>query len=143
MSSNFNRRINILTDFKSKLEMFDLNKDEIKKLNKKFPNIKIEFINLNRAKKKYDADIYWGTRINDKILDKCPNLKWIHFGSVGVDKLSYKNLKNRKILVSNSPGINSDSVFNLAIFFLIDTTKKFLDRKSLVDMKKVLINAKI
>ena len=117
MSSNFNRKIKILTDFKSKLEMFNLNKNEINKLNKKFPTIKIEFINLNKIKKEYDAEIYWGTRINDKILSKCPNLKWIHFGSVGVDKLSHKNLKNRKILISNSPGINSESVFNLAIFF--------------------------
>ena len=136
MSSNFNRKIKILTDFKSKLEMFNLNKNEINKLNKKFPTIKIEFINLNKIKKEYDAEIYWGTRINDKILSKCPNLKWIHFGSVGVDKLSHKNLKNRKILISNSPGINSESVFNLAIFFLIDTTKKFLNKKNLINRLK-------
>lgn len=136
MSSNFNTKIKILTDFKSKLEMFNLNKNEINKFNKKFPTIKVEFINLNKIKKKYDAEIYWGTRISDKILNKCPNLKWIHFGSVGVDKLSPKNLKKRKILISNSPGINSESVFNLAIFFLIDTTKKCLNRKNLINRFK-------
>ena len=136
MSSNFNKNMKILTDFRSKLEMFNLNKNELNKLNKKFPNIKIEFINLDKVKKMYDAEIYWGTRINDKILSRCPNLKWIHFGSIGVDKLSHKNLNQRKILISNSQGINSESVFNMAIFFLIDTTKKFLNKKNLLNRLK-------
>ena len=136
MSSNFNRKIKILSDFKSKLEMFNLDKNELNKFKKKFPTIKIEFINLNKMKKRYDAEIYWGTRIDDEILNRCPNLKWIHFGSVGGDKLSYKNLKQKKILISNSPGINSESVFNLAIFFLIDTSKKILNKKNIVNRPK-------
>ena len=136
MNLNFNRKIKVLTDFKSNLEMFNLNKSELIKLNKKFPTVEIEFIDINKIKKIYDAEIYWGTRINDEILSRCPNLKWIHFGSVGIDKLSSKNIKQKKILISNSPCINSNAVLNLIIFFLIDTTKKILKKKNLIDRRK-------
>ena len=32
------------------------------------------------------AEIYWGNRITEEIITNMPNLKWIHFGSVGVER---------------------------------------------------------
>lgn len=140
-----NKKIKILTDFKSKLEMFNLNKEKISIFKKLNLDLKFEFINLKKIKKKYIADIYWGTRINNNILNKCLGLKWIHLGSVGVDKLNLDNLKKKKILLSNSKGINSESVSNLIIFFLLDTSKKILLRKKInsrIDYEPYFIQGK-
>ena len=52
MSSNFNREIKILTDFNLHLEMFNLSNEFIIQLKKKFPCIKIEFINFKKNQKK-------------------------------------------------------------------------------------------
>ena len=71
MNLNSKKKIKILTDFKSKLEMFNLNKKYLDQIKKNFSkNINVEFINLNKIKKKYDAEIYWGTRINNEIINK-------------------------------------------------------------------------
>ena len=67
-----------------------------------------------------------GTRINQNIAKRCDGLKWIHLGSVGYDKLNLDILKKKKILLTNSKGINADAVSNLVIFFLIDTSRKIL-----------------
>ena len=125
-------KIKILTDFKSPLEMFNLNKKNIFEIKRKFKNkINFELINIKKLKKKYDADIYWGTKINDKIINRITNLKWIHFGSVGVDKIDLEVAKKRKIIITNSKRINTDAMANLIIYYLIDTSKKiiFLNKK--------------
>ena len=120
-------KIKILTDFKSNLEMFNLTRKNLNIISKRFKkDISIEFLDLKKIKKKYDADIYWGTRMNAKIIDKMKNLKWIHFGSVGVDKINIKNEKRKKIRVTNSKGINTEVMVNLIIYYLIDTSKKLI-----------------
>ena len=131
MSLNSNNKIKILTDFKSKLEMFNLDKKKMYLFKKNNLNIEFEFVDINRIKKKYEADIYWGTKINMNILKRCHGLKWIHLGSAGYDMLNLELLKKKKILLSNSRGINADAVSNLVIFFLIDTSRKILMNKHL------------
>mgnify|MGYP001425544327 CR=1 FL=1 len=126
MSLNLKNKIKILTDFSSNLEMFSLTEHHIKLIKKKFPNINFEFVNFETPRKFHDCKIYWGTRINNEILSKCKNLNWIHFGSVGVDKLDYSKINLKKIKITNSKGINANAVLNLLIIFLFDTTKKIL-----------------
>ena len=48
-----------------------------------------------------DVEIYFGNRITTEMIDKMHNLKWIHFGSVGVDKVMKMN---KNIMVTNSSG---------------------------------------
>ncbi len=126
-------KIKILSDFRSDLEMFNLSKKNLNIIKKNFKSeITIQFLNLKKIKKKYDADIYWGTRINNEIINRIENLKWIHFGSVGVDKINLELTKSRKIKVTNSKGVNTDVMINLIIYYLIDTSRKlnFLTKKT-------------
>ena len=139
-----NKKIKILTDFKSKLKMFNLEKNQLSSLKKQFKNIDFEFINLQKLKRIYDCQVYWGTRINDEVLSRCYNLKWIHFGSVGVDKINLSKI-DKKIIISNSKRINTLAVFNLVMFFLLDTTKKILINKRLknrIDYEKMFLESK-
>ena len=123
------KKIIITTDFSSKLKLFNLNKKIVSILKKKHKDIEVKKINPKKIKLDTKTSIYWGTRVNDKIVDFFPNLRWIHFGSVGVDKLSYKKIKEKNIIVTNSKLINTDSIFNLIFLYLLDTTKKFLINK--------------
>ena len=135
MSLNLKNKIKILTDFVSDLEMFCLTEHHIKIIKKKFPNIDFEFINFESLRDNYDCRIYWGTKINNRIFKKCRNLKWIHFGSVGVDKLDYSKINLKEIKITNSKGINSNAVLNLLIIFLFDTTKKILNAPKKINRK--------
>ena len=123
------KKLIITTDFSTKLKLFNLNKKAISILKKKHKNIEVKKINPKTIKLDTQTSIYWGTRINDNIIDNFPNLKWIHFGSVGADKLSYKKIKEKNIIVTNSKSINTESIFNLIFLYLLDTTKKLLINK--------------
>ena len=107
-------RVKILSDFNSNLEMFNLKNEILTKvrLSNKY-KIALEFIDTRNLKKIYHGDVYWGTKINKNILSKIKNLKWIHFGSVGTDKINVNKLTQSGIKVTNSKGINSDYMVNL------------------------------
>ncbi len=111
----------ILTDFVFGESIFKIPKFFLKK-NKRYKIIKINEKKINFKK----VEIYWGTRINDNLLKKLTNLKWLHFGSSGTDKVQYELVKKKKLIVTNSSGINSNSVSNLILAYLLDTEKKLL-----------------
>ena len=102
-------KIYITSDFSSNLWMFNLGSIQIKKIKKLFPQIELVVIDVNNKKINLNDKtiIYWGTRINSTILKKLPKLKWIHFGSVGTDKIKLNDLKNKKIIITNSKNISN------------------------------------
>lgn len=112
----------IITDFVYGNSIYKLPKKIINKLDKR---IDIKNINENNLNPNL-VEIYWGTRIQDSDLRKYKNLKWIHFGSIGTDKIKYNSIKNKEIIITNSKGINSLSVAKLIFMYLLDIEKKIL-----------------
>lgn len=53
------------------------------------------------------AEAYWGNRFHPDRLAAMPALRWVHFGSVGVDKARDPRVKERGLVVTNSPGMAS------------------------------------
>lgn len=112
----------IITDFVYGNSIYKLPKKIINKFDKRFDIKNINENNLNPNL----IEIYWGTRIQDSDLRKYKNLKWIHFGSIGTDKIKYNSIKNKEIIITNSKGINSLSVAKLIFMYLLDIEKKIL-----------------
>ena len=131
-------KIYITSDFSSNLWMFNLDLIQIKKIKKLFPQIELNVIDKNRKKINLNDKtiIYWGTRINSTILKKLPKLKWIHFGSVGTDKIKLGDLKNKKIIITNSKNINTYSITNLVLMYLFDINRKILINKKNFSSRK-------
>lgn len=113
--------------------MFNLPENYKKVFRKDFPNIKLKFIDDPYLEKYADnVFIYWGTRFQNDYFSKFKNLRWIHFGSVGVDKIDYNLIKNKKNLsITNSKGINSSSMIELILLYLIDASRLLLNKKTL------------
>ena len=141
MSQNieFNKKkISICTDFDKNLKLYNLPEKLRLKIikNKKFEIINFDYDN---AKCK-EATIYWGNLIDDKRIKFLKNLKWIHLGSAGYDKIKKKN-SIASIKLTRSKGIMSssvsESVFNFIFIFLrrfdrclVLRGKKALNRKN-------------
>ena len=106
--------------FTSSLDFQKITSRDLVRLKKRFINIKIIKINpkikkdINYSK----IQIYWGNRINMHILQKMKSLKWIHYGSSGINKEveSYANKKNIKL--SNSKKTFDNSVAATAMGFI-------------------------
>lgn len=92
--------------------MYKLPDGIIEKLSKEYPVV-FELINTpNTPKISKDAEIYWGNRIERSMLFDMPKLKWIHFGSVGVNRIN--NIENKKLLVTSSKGtVTSAMITNI------------------------------
>ena len=117
MSSNqdlaieYNNKISkklLVFDLALDLQMYNIPKKIIDNIIKDFP-VEIEPINCPNLKiTNKDAEIYWGNRINNTILNMMPNLKWVHFGSVGINRLN--NMKRKDLLITSSKGLVTDSM---------------------------------
>ncbi|MDB9793359.1 hypothetical protein OAB81_00665 [Flavobacteriaceae bacterium] len=113
--------LNIGIDLCQNLQLYNIPKDFIDELSQKFPLCKIYFLNCENESKNIPYEkinIYFGNRISKNIYDKLKNLKWIHFGSVGVNRLNDINFNN-KIKVTNSSGMMTRSVSIHALSFIL------------------------
>ncbi len=129
---NLNNPFIVLSDLQSSLSMFNLPEHFKKKFREDFPNISLKFVNDSNLHKFTDnIKVYWGTRFKNDYFKNYKNLSWIHFGSVGVEKIDYKLIKNKKnLLITNSKGINSSSMTELILFYLIDSSRSLLKKRT-------------
>ena len=106
--------------FSSTLDFQRLSEKHLKQLKSKFKYIKFYNLNPNQINNnKYSKiNIYWGNRINIKILKKMQNLKWIHYGSTGLNTDILEYAKQHKIKVSNTKKMFANSVAATALAFI-------------------------
>lgn len=121
-----NKKIIIACDLFLNLQLYSLPSKYKKKIEYNFPEVKIVPVNIppNNFINKM-ADIYWGNRINENIIKKMPNLKWIHFGSVGVNHARNQNVLKKKIIVTNSKGLVVEPMTASAISFIFSLARGF------------------
>ena len=88
-----------------------------------------ELIPLLEGCEGYIAGLDFITR---KVIENAPALKVISRYGVGVDRVDLEAAKDRKVLVCNTPGVNSNAVADLAFGLLLCIARKvhILDRKT-------------
>lgn len=67
-----------------------------------------------------DVEIYWGNRINLDLINRMENLKWIHFGSIGIDKVKEMD---KDIIVTNSKGTMDEALASSALSFIFSLAR--------------------
>lgn len=109
----------IASDLFLPLKLYKIPKIFFSQLYKSFPNIK--FVELNTPGSPIynnDASIYFGNIITKETIKKMPGLKWIHFGSVGINRANIKEVYERKIIVTNSKGLLTNSMVTTTLAFI-------------------------
>lgn len=120
-----NPNFTIACDLFLDLNLYRLPNFIIEKLYNQFPKLKIVEFNTPDGKEidKEMIKIYWGNRINSKIIDDLVALEWIHLGSAGVGQEILEIAKNRRIKVSNSKGIMTEAVSATAMAFIFSLAR--------------------
>ena len=107
----------IYTDLHSRTNFFNI------------PEWGVNEIQSHNAELLHDYDesvtIYFGDLIRKKDVINLPNLKWIHFPSVGVNRALIPEIVNSDIVVTNSKGIFNKSVTSMAISYITYFSKGF------------------
>jgi phosphoglycerate dehydrogenase-like enzyme len=97
------KKLKVGCDLFLDLRLYRLPEESLKDLHRRFTNIEIVPITVkNELPFPTDVEIYWGNRITQKIISALPDLKWIHFGSVGVNRAQTPEVVERKIIITNS-----------------------------------------
>ena len=156
---NYMKQITIAHDFNLNIYLYKLPKKE--KLKKIFNLKKINFVDINKVKKKdlSKIEIYWGNRLTTDTIDTLDNLRWVHLASSGSNVSVRKKLSIKKIKHTNSKGIYNKSVSQLILAFIFSICsgihflehkkdkkkfnrlffEKYIKYNSYIDQKKILI----
>ena len=113
------KQLVIACDFFLTLRLYKLPDWLKERLKVAFPNIEIIPVNVpNEPLVHETASIYWGNRITPEIIQGMPKLKWIHFGSIGVNRIQESEVPERGILVTSSKGTVISSMVASALAFM-------------------------
>ena len=114
-----NKKAVIACDLFLSLRLYHLPEWLQERLKIAFPNVEIIPVNTpNSPQVVEDATVYWGNRITSGIIDSMPKLEWIHFGSVGVNRVNVEDVSKRNILITSSKGIVASSMVASALAFM-------------------------
>jgi phosphoglycerate dehydrogenase-like enzyme len=85
-----------------------------------FRDVNLRTVNVPGHPASFDGmEVYWGNRINAEIIRDAKQLKWIHFGSLGVNNARCDEIGKRNIVVTNSRGTVERAVAMSALAFLL------------------------
>lgn len=105
--------------FTSSIKFQVITKVVLKKIKKNFPNIEIVNTKDKKFLKKISTiDIYWGNRIDINLIKKMANLKWIHYGSTGVNSRVLEIANKKKIIVTNTRRFFDEAVASTVLAFI-------------------------
>ena len=123
---------------------FSKNKTLRKKMSDIFPNTTFNDTNLplssNQLIKnglKCDGLVLGLEKIDERVLSKLKNLKFISKYGVGIDNIDLELCKKKNIKVLYTKGVNSDSVTELALSYIILLSRNALTANNLLKNKKI------
>lgn len=103
----------IICDWESDLNPYNLSSVNQTKIQNQ--NFKVLFLSKIRSEDYINCEIYFGNKPDINFLKKLKNLKWIHLGSSGLDKIPDTFIFKNKITLTNIGNINSYSLASFCI----------------------------
>jgi phosphoglycerate dehydrogenase-like enzyme len=112
------KKYEVCSDFSDSLNFYNLPKNFLDQISShpKVQSLKV-FSNIDVLAES-NCDIFFGHRITSLHLDRMPNLKWIHLGTSGYDKIDLELCKQLNITVTNSNTLLAESLASHALSFI-------------------------
>ncbi|MBL29985.1 MAG: hypothetical protein CMC81_01895 [Flavobacteriaceae bacterium] len=129
------KKITIYHDFNLKLKLYSIPKFFIDQIKKEYSNVC--FQDIDSVNDKENVKIYFGNRINNKLINQYKKLKWIHLGCVGYDSIDTEIIRSRNIIMTNSSGLLTNSMVELALNFITSFSRGMQHINSLRNKKKL------
>ncbi len=131
------QKVKIVSDLFLPLSMYSIPAWLLKSLKSSYPFVEIRPLNDSDKAFLREATIYWGNIITKDLINQMPNLKWIHFGSVGVNRAHFKEVVDRKIIITNSRGTMVNAMVASALAFMTNLARGFNWCQSLRNKKNL------
>lgn len=125
----------ILSDWNQNLHAYSIPESLIKSINNQGSDNQIIFddSNCNPSSIRF----YFGNIPNEKILSQYHNLEWIHFGSIGIDKLRHEFIKERSLTITNGANTNTKAVVTYCIGEIFKSCKSGFTSRNYIDSNEL------
>ncbi len=128
-------KITIYHDFNLELKLYSIPKFFIDQIKKEYSNVC--FQDIDSVDDKDNVKVYFGNRINNKLIKQYKKLKWIHLGCVGYDSIDIEIIRSRNIIMTNSSGLLTNSMVELALNFITSFSRGIQHINSLRNKNKL------
>ncbi|EKN63644.1 D-2-hydroxyacid dehydrogenase [Schinkia azotoformans] len=116
---------------------FNVNPKIQNELMEKFPNIEFSFHKvMKEAVSEIDSAeilVSYGGDLNEEVINKAANLKWIMVFSAGIEKLPFETIKQKGILVTNARGTSKIPMAEYTMGMILQVARK---TKQLIENEK-------
>ena len=126
----------IISDWFSEIFAYQMPISLIKDIKKQFGYEIRNFDDINNLPVK-NVQMYFGNLQSEDRLDKFPSLKWVHFGSAGIDKLSEDYISKRGLTITNIGDINSRALATFIAGEILSSTKIKRLNKKLISLPNI------
>ena len=99
MVLNTGGNVLVISDWNKDLKAYSIPKDIILSIEASMGRESFKFIDEEYEKNKVTC--YFGNIPNQGLLSEFKNLKWVHFGSIGIDKLSHDFISKNSLTITN------------------------------------------
>jgi D-2-hydroxyacid dehydrogenase (NADP+) len=112
------KKYEVCSDFSDSLNFYNLPNKFLDQISRhpRVQSLKV-FSNIDDLAES-KCDIFFGHRITSLHLNRMPNLKWIHLGTSGYDKIDLKLCEQLNISVTNSNTLLAESLASHALSFI-------------------------
>lgn len=123
--------------FETKKQDIKIIKELLKYHNLNFSSEILTENNTNKLEKTEILSVFINSKINKKILEKLPNLKYITTRSTGYDHIDLEECKKRGVLVSNVPNYGENTVAEHAFALLLSLSRRVNQGEKQIKNKEV------
>ncbi len=117
----------VISDWNKNLKAYSIPKEIISSIETIMGKNSFKFIDEDYEKDKVTC--YFGNTPNQDLLSGFKNLKWVHFGSIGIDKLSHDFISKNSLTITNGAKTNNSAVTTYCIGELFRSCKSgFISR---------------
>lgn len=117
---------------------FNVNPKIQNELTEKFPTIEFSFHGaMKEAVTEIDSAeilVSYGGDLNEEVINKAANLKWIMVFSAGIEKLPFETIKQKGILVTNARGTSKIPMAEYTMGMILQVARK---TKQLIENEKL------
>jgi len=125
--SSIGGNVLVISDWNKDLKAYSIPQDIISSIEIITGSNSFKFV--DEAYEKEKVTCYFGNIPNQVLLSEFKNLKWVHFGSIGIDKLSHEFISRNSLTITNGAKTNNSGVTTYCIGELFRSCKSgFISR---------------